>query len=156
MNDSIIVKSLREEGPDKDNGPYTIQAFEDYLRHIYCDKIGFEYMHLLNKEERDFIKRELEEKIESLEKTELTKEEQLSTLRRLAKDQAFIDFLGTKFANFKRFGIEGLNSGTTGLGQLVETAAQLGVENIQLGMAHRGRLNTLHCVLEKPAQLIFR
>ena len=49
MNDSIIVRNLREEGPEKDNGPYTIQAFEDYLQNIYCDKIGFEYMHLLNK-----------------------------------------------------------------------------------------------------------
>jgi len=41
MNDEIIVRNLREEGPDKDNGPYTIQAFENYLRMIYCDKIGF-------------------------------------------------------------------------------------------------------------------
>jgi len=49
----------------------------------------------------------------------LTKEEQLVTLRRLAKDQAFIDILNTKFANYKRFGIEGLNSGTTALEQLV-------------------------------------
>lgn len=92
------------------------------------------------------MKRELEEKIESLQKTELTKEEQLSTLRRLARDQSFIDFLGNKFGNFKRFGIEGVNSATTGLGQLVESAALMGVENIQVGMAHRGRLNTLHCV----------
>jgi len=45
----------------------------------------------------------------------------------LARDQAFIDFLGTKFGNFKRFGIEGLNAATTALGQLVETAALLGV-----------------------------
>jgi 2-oxoglutarate dehydrogenase E1 component len=66
LNESIVVRNLREEGPERDNGPYTIQAFEDYLRSIYCDKIGFEYMHLLNKAERDFIKRELEEKIESL------------------------------------------------------------------------------------------
>jgi hypothetical protein len=57
----------------------------------------------------------------------LTKEEQLSTLRRLARDQSFIDFLGNKFGNFKRFGIEGVNSATTGLGQLVESAAQMGV-----------------------------
>jgi 2-oxoglutarate dehydrogenase E1 component len=77
-------------------------------------------------------------------------------LRRLARDQAFIDFLGNKFGNFKRFGIEGLNAATTALGQLVETAALLGVENIQFGMAHRGRVNALHCIFEKPAQSIFR
>ena len=74
----------------------------------------------------------------------------------MAKDQAFIDILNTKFSNFKRFGIEGLNSGTTALEQLVESAAQSGVENIQFGMAHRGRLNALHCVFDKPAQLIFK
>lgn len=78
------------------------------------------------------------------------------TLKRLAKDQAFIDILNTKFANYKRFGIEGLNSGTTALEQLVESAALSGVENIQFGMAHRGRLNALHCVFDKPAQLIFK
>jgi len=91
-----------------------------------------------------------------LQRQELTKEEQLSTLYRLAKDQAFVDFLGSKFANYKRFGTEGLNSGTTALGQLVESAASHGVENILFGMAHRGRLNALHCIFEKPAQLIFK
>ena len=67
--------------------------------------MGFEYQHLLNKEERDFIKTELEEKIELLRRIEPTKEEQLATLRRLAKDQAFVDFLGSKFANFRRYGV---------------------------------------------------
>ena len=113
-------------------------------------------MHLLNKQERDFIKQELQEKIELLQRQEPTKEEQLSTLYRLAKDQAFVDYLGSKFANFKRFGIEGLNSGTTALGQLVESAVSHGVENILFGMAHRGRLNALHCMFQKPAQLIFK
>lgn len=156
MNDSIIVKNLRGAGPEKDNGPYTIKEFEAYLSSVYGDKVGFEYAHLLSKDERDFIKTELEEKIELLQRQEPTKDEQLSTLHRLAKDQAFIDFLGTKFSNFKRFGIEGLNSGTTALGQLAETAAELGVENIQIGMAHRGRINALHCILQKPAQKIFK
>lgn len=72
---------------------------------MYCDKVGFEYMHILNKEERDFIKTELEEKIEQLRRVEPTKEEQLSTLKRLTKDQTFVDFLGSKFSNFRRYGV---------------------------------------------------
>lgn len=154
MNETLTVQNVRGEG--KDNGPYTIQQFENYLTSVYCDKVGFEYNHLLSKEERDFIKLELEEKIEFLQRHEPTKEEQMSTLHRLAKDQSFIDFLGTKFSNFKRFGIEGLNAGTTALGQLAESAAEEGVENIVFGMAHRGRLNALHCVFDKPAQQIFQ
>lgn len=62
-------------------------------------------MHILNKEERDFIKTELEEKIEQLRRVEPTKEEQLSTLKRLTKDQTFVDFLGSKFSNFRRYGV---------------------------------------------------
>ena len=99
MNETITVQNMRGEG--RDNGPYSIQQFENYLTSVYCDKVGFEYNHLLSKEERDFIKMELEEKIELLQRQEPTKEEQLSTLHRLAKDQAFIDFLGNKFSNFK-------------------------------------------------------
>ena len=57
MNDTITVKNLR--GSDKDNGPYTIKQFENYLNSVYCDKVGFEYSHLVSKEERDFIKLEL-------------------------------------------------------------------------------------------------
>jgi 2-oxoglutarate dehydrogenase E1 component len=61
-----------------------------------------------------------------------------------------------KFANFKRFGVEGLNAFTSALGKLVEVAAESKVEHIVMGMAHRGRLNSLHCVFEKPAQQIFK
>ena len=49
-----------------------------------------------------------------------------------------------------------MNSATSALEELVETAAKSGIENLVLGMAHRGRLNTLHCVFDKPAQSIFR
>jgi len=147
---------LRGQGQEKDNGPYTITEFEKWLTDVYCDKVGFEYMHILNKEERDFIKTELEEKIENLHRVEPTKEEQLSTLRRLAKDQAFVDFLSTKFSQYRRYGGEGLNAGTGALGQLVESAAEAGVENIVMGMAHRGRLSALHCVFDFPAQELWR
>ena len=55
-----MVKSVREDSSSgrstKDNGPYSVQEFEDYLKSIYCDKIGFEYMHILDRKERDFIK----------------------------------------------------------------------------------------------------
>lgn len=81
---------------------------------------------------------------------EPTKEERLAVFEKLCKDQTFIDFLGNKFANFKRFGIEGLNAATSALEQIVENAAELGVENIIMGMAHRGRINVLHCVFDKP------
>jgi 2-oxoglutarate dehydrogenase E1 component len=75
---------------------------------------------------------------------------------RICKDQSFIDFLGNKFGNFKRFGVEGLNSATCALEELVERSVAKGAKNLIFGMAHRGRLNTLHCIFDKPANVIFR
>ena len=74
----------------------------------------------------------------------------------MCRDQCFIDFLILKFANFKRFGVEGLNSVTSALGKLVESACENNCEHVVMGMAHRGRLNTLHNVFQKPAQQIFK
>lgn len=129
---------------------------EQYLKSVYCGTVGYEYTHLLDKKERDFMKYSIEENIESLKVNEPTKEERSKAFDRLCKDQTFIDFLASKFATLKRFGIEGLNTCTLALEELSEQAAKRGVDNIVLGMAHRGRLNTLHCVFDKPAQQIFK
>lgn len=88
---------------------------ENFLEGVYCQSVGYEYTHLLDKDERDFITLQLESNIESLKVNEPTKEEKLKAFDRICKDQSFIDFLGNKFANFKRFGIEGLNSATCAL-----------------------------------------
>ena len=99
---------------------------EKYLKEVYCGTVGYEYTHLLDKNERDFLKREIEENIESLKVNEPTKEERLKAFDRLCKDQTFIDFLTTKFATLKRFGIEGLNAATIAMQELTESAARNG------------------------------
>ena len=96
---------MREENSDRINGPYTIQAIEDYLRKIYTGKVGYEYTHVHNKEERDFLKASIEKYIETLMVVEPSKEEMFETFWRLCKDQCFIDFLAHRFTNVKRFGI---------------------------------------------------
>jgi len=101
------------------------------------------------------MKASIEKYVEILMVSEPTKEERYETFRRLCKDQCFIDFMLLRFTNAKRFGIEGLNSVTSSLGKLVEVASETGCGNIVMGMAHRGRLNALHCVLGKPAQQMF-
>mgnify|MGYP000914634321 CR=1 FL=1 len=78
---------------------------EDYLRKVYTGKVGYEYMHVGSKEEREFLKASIEKYIEVLMVEEPSKEERFQTFRRLCKDQCFIDFLMMRFANFKRFGI---------------------------------------------------
>lgn len=98
--------------PDAEIKKYTVQDMENFLEGVYCQSVGYEYTHLLDKDERDFITLQLESNIESLKVNEPTKEEKLKAFDRICKDQSFIDFLGNKFANFKRFGIEGLNSAT--------------------------------------------
>jgi 2-oxoglutarate dehydrogenase complex dehydrogenase (E1) component-like enzyme len=124
LKDEIVLKYLRDDDPNRINGPYTIEAMQKYLEKTYMNKVGYEYMYLGSKMERDFIKASIEKNIETLMVSEPSKEERLATFKRLCKDQSFIDFLIAKFANYKRFGIEGLNAVTSALGKLVETASE--------------------------------
>jgi 2-oxoglutarate dehydrogenase E1 component len=75
----------------------------------------------------------------------------LKTADRLCRDYVFSEFLKNTFSTAKRFGSEGCDSFIAGLGALVDKAANEKVEHIVFGMPHRGRLNTLFCVLKKPA-----
>ena len=130
---------------------WTLRKLISYLEKVYCGKVGFEYMHLNSRQERMFLR----EKIENLERFKPSKEEKLNTWRRLCKEECFNDFLVKKFANYKRFGIEGLNAVISGMGVLVEDAANYETEYMALGMAHRGRLNVLHCAFDLPAENIY-
>lgn len=122
----------------------------DTLKKIYSDKIGFEYMHIGNSEERRWLRNQ----IENLPFIEPTKEEKLNTLSRLCSNECFTNFLKNKFSTSKRFGIEGCDSLISGLHTLVDRSVQHKVEKIVIGMPHRGRLNTLAEVVGKKYEEI--
>lgn len=123
-----------------------------YLKEIYTGKISFEYDHVNNDEERTW----LSENIESGRlQANFSKEEKRQLLDRLAQVEGFENFLQKTFVGQKRFSIEGLEMMVPMLDQIVKYASNDQVEDIMMGMAHRGRLSVLAHVLQKPMDLIF-
>ncbi|WP_124642565.1 2-oxoglutarate dehydrogenase E1 component [Amniculibacterium aquaticum] len=134
------------------NGAATLQEIINQLGTIYCDSIGVEYMHILNVEEKSFIKNWIQNnnnqaKLEAKEKVEI--------LHKLNQAVAFENYLHTKFVGQKRFSLEGGESLIPALDQLITRSSQLGVDEVVLGMAHRGRLNVLTNIFGKSYKQIF-
>lgn len=133
-------------------GPATLEQIITHLESIYCDSIGVEYMHMESVEEKEFIRgwlqvNENQAKLSSEEKTEI--------LHKLNQAVAFENYLHTKFVGQKRFSLEGGESLIPALDQLITRSSQLGVDEVVLGMAHRGRLNVLTNIFGKSYKQIF-
>jgi 2-oxoglutarate dehydrogenase E1 component len=122
------------------------------LRRTYCGPIGFEFMHVLNPAEKGW----LQERIEGPKKEIIfTPEGKRAILRKLAEAEGFEKFLDVKYTGTKRFGLDGAESIVPALEQIIKRGGALGVQEIVLGMAHRGRLNLLCQVMEKPHRALF-
>lgn len=85
----------------------------------------------------------------------MSKEERVKIWKRLCKDEMFNEFLAKKWGNYKRYGVEGINSVVEGLSVIIEEAAKYGTEYLALGMAHRGRFNIVHCSFGSSAEKIY-
>jgi 2-oxoglutarate dehydrogenase E1 component len=132
--------------------PATLQDIITHLEHIYCDSIGVEYTYINNVEEKDFIKKWLQvnenhPSLSANEKTEI--------LLKLNQAVAFENYLHTKFVGQKRFSLEGGETLIPALDQLISRSSQLGVDEVVLGMSHRGRLNVLSNIFGKSYKQIF-
>lgn len=127
-----------------------LREIVDLLRNAYCGKIGAEYRHMLSKDEKFWIGNNLEN-----ESKPLTRDQKYQILHDLAEGELFERFLATKHNTAKRFGLEGGESLIPGLQAMIDHGSHLGVENIVLGMPHRGRLNVLGNVAGKPLEQIF-
>ncbi len=122
------------------------------LRQIYCDKIGVEFLHLTDPEEKAWI----QERIEApRNKTDFTVNGKRAILQRLIAAEGFEKFLNTKYVGTKRFGVDGGESLIPAIEQIMKRGGQMGLEEIVLGMAHRGRLNVLTNVMGKPFTAVF-
>ena len=122
------------------------------LRAIYCGTLSIEYMHISSKEQRDWIQQRIEP---TLNQPELSAEERKLVLRQLVQANGFEQFLQTKYLGQKRFSLEGGESLVPLLIKLIEAAGERGVDEIVMGMPHRGRLNVMANVLGKPYDAIF-
>ena len=120
------------------------------LRDAYCRKVGIEYMHLQDPEQRKWIQDQVERPQEKMDR-----EEQLRVLRKLNEAEAFESFLQTKYVGQKRFSLEGGESAIPLLDQVLIEAAQSGLDEVCIGMPHRGRLNVLANIAGKEISRIF-
>jgi 2-oxoglutarate decarboxylase len=120
------------------------------LRDSYCRTVGIEYMHIQNPEERAWIQARVEKP-----HAKPDRDEQLHILRRLNTAEAFETFLQTKFVGQKRFSLEGGESLIPLLDSVIRAAAQDTLDEVVIGMAHRGRLNVLANIVGKSYGQIF-
>ena len=130
----------------------TIKEILGFLRKTYCEKIGYEYMHISNPIERKWFRDRVEKDENSLQFTNNGKE---AILNKLIQADGFERFLHTKYVGTKRFGLDGGESLIPALEQIIKIGGQNSVKEVKIGMSHRGRLNVLANVLQKSYKRIF-
>lgn len=130
----------------------TLEQIIARLEKVYCGSIGVEYMHIHDVSEKIWIRKWLQS---SENQAVLTEEEKIEILHKLNQAVAFENYLHTKFVGQKRFSLEGGESLIPALDQLITRSSQLGVDEVVLGMAHRGRLNVLTNIFGKSYKAIF-
>jgi 2-oxoglutarate decarboxylase len=121
------------------------------LRDSYCRTVGIEYMHIQDPEQRRWIQERVEQPHQKP-----PREEQLRILLKLNQAEAFETFLQTKFVGQKRFSLEGAETTVPLIDEICEAAAEAGLDEVTMGMAHRGRLNVLANIVGKSYSQIFR
>jgi 2-oxoglutarate dehydrogenase E1 component len=130
----------------------TINEMLAILRRTYCANVGVEFMHITDPAEKSWI----QERIEGPDKgVSFTPEGKRSILRKLVEGEGFERFLAKRHPGAKRFGLDGGEAMLPALEQIIKRGGAMGVEEIVLGMAHRGRLNVLAAVMGKPYRAIF-
>ena len=136
---------------NKESG--TLREILDILQHAYCGKVGIEYRHIQSKEEKTWIREQIRR--EFVHPVPIPVEVKKRLLWKLISAEQFERFLHTKYLGQKRFSLEGCETVIAVLDRLIEGAADRGVEDITLGMAHRGRLNVLANVIGNLCERIF-
>jgi len=130
----------------------TIGKLHARLQEVYCAKVGLEYMHIADTEERRF----LQDKFESPGDTiQFSPEGKKAILAAVIRGEQYEEFLGKKYVGTKRFGLDGGESMIPALEAVIKHGGSAGVREIIYGMAHRGRLNVLANVMAKPYKVIF-
>src|SRR3954453_8489392 len=130
----------------------TVRQIVKVLQDTYCAHIGFEYMHINEVEERRFI----QDRIKGVEETvQFTPEGKQSILAKVIHAEQWEKLLAKKYVGTKRFGLDGGEGAVPALEAVIKYGGMMGGEEIDVGMAHRGRLNILTNVMGKPYRAIF-
>ncbi|OIR06216.1 2-oxoglutarate dehydrogenase E1 component [mine drainage metagenome] len=130
----------------------TLRTILRILRQTYCGTIGVEFMHIQDPEQKSWIQK----RIESIHNhTDFTERGKKAILERLTEAEGLERFLQMKYTGTKRFGLEGGESLIPALEQILKRGSQLGLTDVVVGMAHRGRLNVLTNFMRKPFAALF-
>ncbi len=130
----------------------TMRQIVDLLKRTYCGTLGVEFMHITDAEQKSW----LQQRIEGVHKEiTFTANGKKAILNKLIESEGFEQFLNVKYTGTKRFGLDGGESMIPALEQIIKRGGVLGVKEIVMGMAHRGRLNVLANVMAKPYSAIF-
>jgi len=130
----------------------TPRQMMDLLRRTYCGRIGYEFMHINDAEQKDWLQRRIEGPDKDIK---FTLEGKKGILNKLVEAEGFEKFAANRFVGTKRFGLDGAEATIPALEQIIKRGGQLGVQEVVLGMAHRGRLNVLVNVMSKPYRQLF-
>ncbi|MBV2362674.1 multifunctional oxoglutarate decarboxylase/oxoglutarate dehydrogenase thiamine pyrophosphate-binding subunit/dihydrolipoyllysine-residue succinyltransferase subunit [Streptomonospora nanhaiensis] len=153
LQHGLTLWDLEREFPTGGFGGKPVMKLRDVLgvlRDTYCRTVGIEYMHIQSPEEREWIQAHVEREHEKV-----SRDEQLHILRRLNNAEAFETFLQTKYVGQKRFSLEGGESLIPLLDGVITRAAKAELDEVVIGMAHRGRLNVLANICGKSYAQIF-
>ncbi|WP_047264734.1 2-oxoglutarate dehydrogenase E1 component [Candidatus Liberibacter africanus] len=130
----------------------TIPEIVDVLSRLYCSSIGVEFMHIVNSVERDWVQDAVENQGLSYS---FSTEERKDILDKLVRAEGFEKFIDIKYKGAKRFGADGSEVIIPAIEEIIGQGSQQGVNEVILGMAHRGRLNVLSQIMNKMPRAIF-
>jgi len=134
-------------------GQVSLKEIIAYLDNVYCKSLGFEFMHVENTEVRRWFRERIEKNALDTNKFAFDKKKRI--LGKLNQAVVFENFLNTKYIGQKRFSLEGGENTIPALDAIIEKSADHGVQEVVIGMAHRGRLNVLANTLGKTYEYIF-
>ena len=130
----------------------TVREIVSILRRTYCGNVGVQFMHISDPQEKAWIQERIEGKDKEIA---FTAEGKVAILKKLIETEGFERFLHKRFPGTKRFGLDGAEAMVPALEQIIKRGGALGVDEIVVGMPHRGRLNVLAAVMGKPYRVIF-
>lgn len=147
------LETVFQAGTEVGIGPAKLKDIISHLKATYCESIGVEFMYMRSPELVEWIRKRMES---SRGRRTFSIEERKHILHKLNQATAFENFLHTKFVGQKRFSLEGCEALIPALDAIIERGADKGAKEFIIGMAHRGRLNVLANILNKPYDDIFR
>jgi 2-oxoglutarate dehydrogenase E1 component len=130
----------------------TIREIHAILQRTYCGNVGVQYMHISNPDEKAWLQQRIEGRDKEIV---FTREGKIAIFKKLIESESFERFLAKRYPGTKRFGLDGGEALVPAMEQIIKRGGALGVQDIVIGMPHRGRLNVLAAVMGKPYHVIF-